>query len=75
MDRVYPIENRQEVSLVKCNDLDQAARNRAAIRLILAWLADGSGYDEKMWPALQKSIEENRLSDRQRFRLDGSAES
>jgi hypothetical protein len=45
----------------------QQAKNQAAKQLILAWLAEDSSYDEEVWPVLQKSIEENRLSDRKRF--------
>lgn len=39
-----------------------------AVALIEKWLADGSGYDERVWPQLKASIEDNRLSDRKRFR-------
>jgi hypothetical protein len=37
------------------------------MRLLDSWLADESGYDERVWPRLKKSIEENRLSSRRRF--------
>ncbi len=42
--------------------------NQGAIRLLDEWMADDSGYDEKVWPALKEAIEENRLSRRKRFR-------
>jgi hypothetical protein len=45
----------------------QKARNEAAISLLNKWLADESGYDERVWPRLKKAIEENRLSSRKRF--------
>lgn len=45
----------------------QKARNKAAIALLDKWLADESGYDERVWPRLKKAIEENRLSSRKRF--------
>jgi hypothetical protein len=41
---------------------------REAIGLLDQWLADESGYDERVWPAVKKGLEENRLSDRSRFR-------
>ena len=34
----------------------------AAATLIQSWLADDSGYDESVWPALQADIEANRLT-------------
>ncbi len=43
------------------------ARNRAALELLQQWLADDSGYDERVWPALKDAIEEHRLSDRRPF--------
>jgi len=46
----------------------QEARNEAAISLLNRWLADESGYDEKVWPVLKKAIEQNRPSYRKRFR-------
>jgi len=36
-------------------------------KLLDTWLADESGYDERVWPQLKKAIEENRLSSRKRF--------
>jgi len=41
--------------------------NRAALQLLRQWLADDSGYDTRVWPALKDAIEEHRLSDRRRF--------
>jgi hypothetical protein len=43
-------------------------RSEALIRLVNRWLNDDSGYDERTWPALKKTIEEDRLSSRKRFR-------
>jgi L-rhamnose isomerase len=37
-------------------------------KLLDTWLADGSGYDERVWPRLKKAIEQNRPSYRKRFR-------
>ena len=45
----------------------QKAKNQAAIRVLEGWLADDSGYDEKAWPVVKKTLEENRLSHRKRF--------
>ena len=42
-------------------------KNEAAIRLLRKWMDDESGYDEKTWPIVKKSIEENRISHRRRF--------
>jgi len=41
--------------------------NRAAIALLDAWLADESGYDERVWPQVRDQIEEGRTSERARF--------
>jgi poly(3-hydroxyalkanoate) synthetase len=46
---------------------DKAAREEI-LRALEEWLADESGYDEKVWPELKRSMEENRLSSRKRFR-------
>jgi hypothetical protein len=42
-------------------------RARKLIKLLDTWLADESGYDERVWPRLKRRIEENRLSPRKRF--------
>jgi len=44
------------------------ANQAAILRALEEWLADESGYDEKVWPELKESIERNRLSRRKRFR-------
>ena len=46
----------------------QKARNEAAISLLNKWLADKSGYDERVLPRVKKAIEQNRSSYRKRFR-------
>lgn len=45
----------------------QRVRNQAAIRLLRKWMADETGYDERVWPIVKKSIEDNRGSYRKRF--------
>ena len=45
----------------------QPTRNQQAIDLLSQWLADDSGYDERVWPEVKKSIEEHRLDRRKRF--------
>jgi len=45
----------------------QSAKNQPAVRLLKKWMTDESGYDEKVWPVVKKSIERNRLSARKRF--------
>ena len=44
------------------------AKNERAIHLLDEWMADESGYDEETWPRVKEIIEENRLSERKRFR-------
>jgi hypothetical protein len=43
------------------------AKNRIAIGLLNAWLADESGYDRRVWPIVKAGIEAHRLSERKRF--------
>jgi hypothetical protein len=43
-------------------------RARKLKKLLDTWLADESGYDERVWPVLKKAIEQNRPSYRKRFR-------
>ena len=43
------------------------AKNAEAIALLRKWLADESGYDETVWPEIERAIEENRSSYRKRF--------
>lgn len=45
----------------------QRAKNEAAIRLLREWLADESGYDERVWPIVKRALEENRSSYRAMF--------
>jgi hypothetical protein len=52
---------------VESETIAQAAQNEAAVRLLHQWLADESGYDERVWPRLKEAIEEDRLSYRKRF--------
>jgi hypothetical protein len=43
------------------------ARNTRALQLVCEWLADDSGYDEEVFPALKAELEADRLSYRRRF--------
>lgn len=45
----------------------QRERNQATRALLRKWMADESGYDERVWPIVKRLIEENSLSDRKRF--------
>jgi hypothetical protein len=45
------------------------ANNRAAIALLRRWLKEGPVCDEKTWKAFKRSIEEGRLSDRERWHI------
>ena len=49
---------------------DNMTKNNEAIKLLDTWLADESGYDERVWPIIKKMIEGNRLSTRRRFQDD-----
>ncbi len=42
-------------------------RYAKAIALLESWLADDSGYDERIWVRLKRAIEKHRLSHRRRF--------
>ena len=44
------------------------ARNARALELVREWLADESGYDEKVFPVLKAELEADRLSYRRRFK-------
>lgn len=46
---------------------EQRQRNEAAIAQLEAWLADESGYDERVWPEIKATIRANRLSERDPF--------
>ena len=43
------------------------SKNEKAIALVETWLADKSGYDQRVWPRLARAIEQNRLSSRRRL--------
>jgi hypothetical protein len=45
----------------------QRKKNEAALRLLREWMADESGYDERVWPIIKRALEENRTSYRSRF--------
>ena len=51
------------------DEADDKQRRRAEeTRNVLAsWLADESGYDERVWPELKRSLEEDRTSSRPLF--------
>jgi len=49
-------------------DDDLRVRNARALQLVREWLADESGYDEKVFPVLKAELEADRLSYRRRFR-------
>jgi hypothetical protein len=40
----------------------QQQKNEAAIRLLREWMADESGYDEKVGPIIDKALKENRFA-------------
>lgn len=47
--------------------MTQAEKRKKAMALIESWLADTSGYDQRVWPKLSRAIERNRLSYRKRL--------
>jgi excisionase family DNA binding protein len=63
-----PGESRASSGILQVDPEEQARKNEALLKLLNEWMADDSGYDEQVWPLVQASIEENRLSDRRRFR-------
>jgi hypothetical protein len=42
-------------------------KTRKLMKLLDTWLADESGYDERVWPTIEKALEENRDSIRRRL--------
>lgn len=46
---------------------DEAPEPDPVIRLLEAWLADESGYDEDAWPDLKDALDRDRLSARKLF--------
>ena len=40
----------------------QAERNSAARRLLAEWMADDSGYDEQVWPTVERLLEQHPVS-------------
>jgi hypothetical protein len=49
-------------------DDDLRTRNARALELVNEWLADETGYDEKVLPVLKAELEADRLSYRRRFK-------
>lgn len=47
-------------------------KRKAAIALVESWLADTSGYDQRVWPKLARAIEHNRLSYRKRLKTSNT---
>ncbi|MCP4350174.1 MAG: hypothetical protein GY795_32255 [Desulfobacterales bacterium] len=46
----------------------ESCKNEQAVNLLYSWMSDESCYDESVWDDLKKNIEENRLSERKRFK-------
>jgi hypothetical protein len=40
---------------------------KAVLALLEEWMADDSGYDEPVWPALKAALEANRAGERRLF--------
>jgi hypothetical protein len=58
----------RHVRPVNANGKSGISGEEKLLRLLDDWMRDESGYDEKTWPALKHSLEEDRLSRRNRFR-------
>ena len=43
------------------------ARNQEAAALLREWMADESGYDEEVWPALEQALKEDPIRHLGRF--------
>jgi hypothetical protein len=41
---------------------EQRRRAEAIRKLLATWLADESGYDERVWPELKRALEENHMA-------------
>jgi hypothetical protein len=52
---------------IKGDEVSGAIDREGLLALIKSWEEDKSGYDDRAWPILQKALEENRLSSRERF--------
>jgi hypothetical protein len=46
-------------------------KTAAVVRLLRSWLQDSSGYDERTWPELKKSLDKERRLVRARSLFDG----
>lgn len=64
------IEAPEEAAVAVKNEavavLPQQVNHEAAIRLLDEWMADETGYDERVWPIIEKSLKENSFSLRTR---------
>lgn len=60
-------ENTRTEDLSAAQLAEQKKKNQAAIKLLDSWLQEESDYDTRVWPQVKKAIEENRLSERNRF--------
>ncbi len=47
--------------------MTQREKNEALFRLLDEWMADESGYDERVWPIVKRALEENRSGYRRLF--------
>ncbi len=59
-ERVATQQQRSHPEATIADDL--RARNARALELVREWLADESGYDEKVFPVLKAGLEADRLS-------------
>ena len=65
---IKPQTETVEMSSAHSTGKSQRQRNADARRLLRAWLADESGYDEEAWPCLKRGLGVNRPGHRRLFR-------
>ncbi len=69
--RVRRLTPRRAVLISEAQQLAEIRkRNAAALKLLDEWLADESGYDERVWPKLKQALEEERRASGERSLFD-----
>jgi hypothetical protein len=59
--QVGPRREKIEATIAELEQIKPASSKTAeAIKLFKSWLADESGYDEKVWPRLKSALEKER---------------
>ena len=61
------LKNERSHTEIIVDEREKESRIQETIQTLQERLKDDSGYDDQVWPTVQKRIEENRLSARHRF--------